>query len=153
MGIGVTNGALLAPKGIVMKSTLAMARTPTAVMGVEDVASKCIEEGCPVDLLDDLLDELKAESSALTKRQQTLLILIGRLQALAGMDNPEKAKSRKSCWLLRGLSRSSIILLSRARRLATVLSLPKAMKTSELSRALPLCRWLAKELSIDMQSV
>merc|ERR1712060_973713 len=95
IGVTLANGALLAPKGIVVKHTLAMARLPVAVMGVEDVASKCIEEGCPVDLLDDLLDELKAESSALTKRQQTLLILIGRLQALAGMDNPEKAEIEK----------------------------------------------------------
>jgi len=36
-----------------------------------------------------------AESAALTKRQQTLLILIGRLQALSGMETPQKAEIEK----------------------------------------------------------
>merc|ERR1711933_60386 len=64
-------------------------------MNVEDVAAQCIEEGCPVDLLDDLLNELKVESKAMSQRQQSLLITIGKLQALAGMKNPEKAEIEK----------------------------------------------------------
>lgn len=30
-------------------------------MGVEEVAAACLEEGCPIDLVDDLIAELKGE--------------------------------------------------------------------------------------------
>merc|ERR1712226_18462 len=54
-------------------------------------AADCLEEGCPVDMVTDLLAELKAESAELTRRQQSILVLIGRLQVLNA--SPEESKS------------------------------------------------------------
>jgi|TARA_B100000524_G_scaffold289224_1_gene164231 hypothetical protein len=53
------------------------------VAALEDAAQKCLDEGCPVDLLEEVVAHLKAESLELTRRQQAMLILIGKLDALA----------------------------------------------------------------------
>ena len=40
-----------------------VAVTRRASMAIEDVAASCIEEGCPLDLVEDLIAELKAEEN------------------------------------------------------------------------------------------
>ena len=51
------------------------------VAALEDSAQKCLDEGCPVDLLEEVVAHLKAESLELTRRQQAMLILIGKLES------------------------------------------------------------------------
>merc|ERR1711939_261982 len=57
----------------------AAARSPMHIkMGVEDVAANCLEEGCPIDMLEDLIVELKAKkgdktAAALVKELTVLL--------------------------------------------------------------------------------
>ena len=47
----------------------AAARSPMHIkMGVEDVAANCLEEGCPIDMLEDLIVELKAKKGDKTVR-------------------------------------------------------------------------------------
>lgn len=65
------------------------------MMAVEDAASACLEEGCSVDSVADLLIELKAESKELSKRHQALLVLIGRLQALSGSPEDNRSEIEK----------------------------------------------------------
>lgn len=69
-------------------------RALQAQLVLEDVASACLDDGCSVDTIKTLLDELQRESQELTKRQQTLLILIGRLQVL--MKAPTSKNESKS---------------------------------------------------------
>ena len=64
------------------------------VMGIEETAAGCLEDGCSLQTVDELLAELKAENAALTKRQQSVLLLIGKLQALSS--SPEAATANKS---------------------------------------------------------
>merc|ERR1719222_128456 len=84
-----------AAHGLVVSSPLGRATMPVSPaiinMGIENMAADCLEEGCPVDMVTDLLAELKAESAELTRRQQSILVLIGRLQVLNA--SPEENKS------------------------------------------------------------
>mmetsp|Transcript_22010 Transcript_22010/g.42803 ORF Transcript_22010/g.42803 Transcript_22010/m.42803 type:complete len:155 (+) Transcript_22010:273-737(+) len=64
-------------------------------MGLSESAASCLEEGCSVDMVQDLLEELKAESKELTKRQQALLILIGNLQALNAKPEANQSEIKK----------------------------------------------------------
>lgn len=43
-----------------------------AVMGIEEAAANCLDEGCSIDAVGDLLNDLKAESKALSERHQVL---------------------------------------------------------------------------------
>eukprot|EP00310_Coccolithus_braarudii_P019256 CAMPEP_0183348498 /NCGR_PEP_ID=MMETSP0164_2-20130417/12991_1 /TAXON_ID=221442 /ORGANISM="Coccolithus pelagicus ssp braarudi, Strain PLY182g" /LENGTH=135 /DNA_ID=CAMNT_0025520107 /DNA_START=45 /DNA_END=452 /DNA_ORIENTATION=+ len=84
--------------GLVLRAPLrmpAVARATTPVMAVEDVAKACLDEGCSVDTVDDLITELKEESKALTSRMQAVLILLGRLEALSGMPEANKSEIEK----------------------------------------------------------
>merc|ERR1711981_707630 len=53
-------------------------RMASPTMGViEDTAAECLEEGCPIDMVDDLILQLKEESKSLAgkeKRDVTALI-------------------------------------------------------------------------------
>ena len=74
-----------------MLAPLAARRAPlAATMGVEDVAATCLEEGCSVDTLSDLMAELKAESKEIAKRNAQILFVLGQLEALT--KNPEANK-------------------------------------------------------------
>jgi 6-phosphogluconate dehydrogenase len=86
MLVALAQGFMLAPA--VARSA---ARTALIKMDAAEVAARCLDEGCPIDLVSDLIDELKAESDELSKRQQTLLVAIGRLQALSS--SPESNKN------------------------------------------------------------
>ncbi|KAL1520881.1 hypothetical protein AB1Y20_022442 [Prymnesium parvum] len=55
------------------------------LMAVEDVATNCLEEGCPIDLVEELIAELKQEGGA---QQESL---VKQLTAL--LKNPEKNKN------------------------------------------------------------
>ena len=44
------------------------------VMDVEAAVADCIEDGCSVDMVSNLVDELKAESAELTKRNAQVSI-------------------------------------------------------------------------------
>merc|ERR1719506_1310509 len=72
-----------------------VARTAAVTMGIEDSAANCLEEGCSVDALADLLTELKAESKELSKRHQAVLVLIGRLQALSASPADNRGEIEK----------------------------------------------------------
>ena len=62
---------------------------------LEEMASGCLEEGCPVDLVDDLIESLKADAAALAKKQQSMLVMIGRLQALNASPETNKNEIEK----------------------------------------------------------
>lgn len=61
-----------------------------APKSIEAAASACLEDGCSVDDVASLLQELKAESAALSKRNAEVLMVIGQLQALS--QDPESNK-------------------------------------------------------------
>ena len=65
-------------------------RMPTPLMGVEDAATTCLEDGCSVDTLEDLIKELKEESSVnvagdpiKAQRQKQIMMMIGQLSVLS----------------------------------------------------------------------
>jgi hypothetical protein len=66
-------------------------RTFTPLMGaVEDAAANCLEDGCSVDTLADLIKELKVEASEnvagdpiKAQRQKQVLMMIGQLSVLS----------------------------------------------------------------------
>jgi hypothetical protein len=51
-----------------------------------DLASDCLDEGCPVDLVSDLVAQLKAEKNSSPESQK----IIEELEALLAMDEPNK---------------------------------------------------------------
>lgn len=64
---------------------LQMLASPTyPMLGLEDRAADCIEEGCSIEDVGDLLTELTTESANLAARQQSILVTISRLQSLTG---------------------------------------------------------------------
>lgn len=73
----------------------AVSRAATPLMAVEDVAKSCLEEGCSIDMVSELIAELKEESKALTNRQQAVLILLGRLEALNASPEANKSEIEK----------------------------------------------------------
>jgi len=68
--VASTSAFMVAP----LRPRVAVARVS---MAIEDVAASCIEEGCPLDLVEDLIAELKAEdnkeASALVKQLTALI--------------------------------------------------------------------------------
>ena len=85
------------------------ARAAPAVMGaIEDAAMNCLEDGCSVDTLNDLLKELKAEASenvagdaAKSQRKEEVLMMIKQLSVLS--PDTELAEIEK---IVRGAARS-----------------------------------------------
>merc|ERR1711971_1538964 len=63
--------------------------------GSADVAAQCLEDGCPIDMVENLIEELKAESDSLTQRQQALLLLIGKLQTLNAKPEDNRNEIKK----------------------------------------------------------
>ena len=93
------NGFLLAPA---MRSTM---RIPAVTMGVEEAAATCLEEGCELTYVEDLIKELKSEikeinvSVPLTDRQKYVFATIAQLEGLgadAGKSELEKIISAAS---------------------------------------------------------
>jgi hypothetical protein len=83
--LGLANGLVIAPLG-----SRVAARASIATMGpVEDAAATCLEDGCSLDTIEDLLKELKAEAAQnvagnaeLSARQKQVLLTIDQLSAL-----------------------------------------------------------------------
>ena len=82
--VSVANGFLLAPF-----ASRPLVRAPAAtMMGVEDAAAACLEEGCSVDTVEDLIQELKKEQSSmdmtvpLSPRQRSIIATMAQLKAL-----------------------------------------------------------------------
>jgi hypothetical protein len=70
-------------------------RMPTVqMMGVQDAAAACLEEGCSVDTIDNLIRELKKESNSidmslpLSPRQSSIIATIKQLQSLGADADP-----------------------------------------------------------------
>merc|ERR1712216_804494 len=66
------------------------------MMGVTEAASKCLEEECSLETVDDLLKELESEAFRLkaaggSNEQVQTLLMLGRLQALN--EQPDVNKS------------------------------------------------------------
>jgi len=92
--LSLANGFMITPL-----ATRSMVRTAAISMGVEDAAASCLEDGCSVDTVDDLIKELKAElksidvSAPLSDRQKSIFTTIDQLEALgAGGDQNELVK-------------------------------------------------------------
>jgi len=92
--LSLANGFMMAPL-----ATRSMVRTAAISMGVEEAAASCLEEGCSLDTVDDLIKELKAElksidvSVPLSDRQKSIFTTIDQLEALgAGGDQNELEK-------------------------------------------------------------
>ena len=75
----------------VPRTVMRVATPLMADASMEEMAAGCLEEGCPVGMVEDLIDALKADADALAKKQQATLVMIGRLQAL--MASPEDNKN------------------------------------------------------------
>merc|ERR1711959_645473 len=70
---------------------LAARRAPiTAVMGIEESATACLEEGCDVNMVADLIDELKEEYA--TVKNKEVFTLINKLEKL----NKATSRSKKT---------------------------------------------------------
>lgn len=66
------------------------------MMAVEDVAASCLEEGCSVDTVDDLIAELVSEiKTAKGKRSSDLKDTLKKLQALIGAPEANKSEIEK----------------------------------------------------------
>ena len=89
--LGLSSAAAFSAPVFVPRTVMRVATPLMADKTLEEMASGCLEEGCPVDLVDDLIESLKADSAALAKKQQSMLVMIGRLQALNA--NPETNKN------------------------------------------------------------
>merc|ERR1719174_3074835 len=69
---------------------LAVRRAPVAVtMGVAEIAANCLEEGCPIDMVAELIAELKDQSESMnmigdaaSDRNKEAVALIAQLEAL-----------------------------------------------------------------------
>jgi hypothetical protein len=83
--LGLANGLVIAPLG-----SRVAARAAIATMGtVEDAATTCLEDGCSLDTLEELIKELKTEASQnvagneeLSARHEQILLTIDQLSAL-----------------------------------------------------------------------
>merc|ERR1719473_202135 len=82
------HGFLLAPA---MRLTV---RPATITMGVEESAQTCLEEGCELEYVEDLIKELKSElklidiAVPLTARQKQVFATIDQLEALGYTGKP-----------------------------------------------------------------
>jgi hypothetical protein len=65
--LALSQGFLLAPL-----ATRTPARAVSPTMGYEDVALNCIEEGCSVDTVEDLIAELKATKNKTSAMKATM---------------------------------------------------------------------------------
>ena len=81
--LAVVNGFHVAPLGAVRP------RSVSVFMGVAESAANCLEEGCSIDTVSELLAELKTESAGLNKageaaseRNKQVIMLIGQLEVL-----------------------------------------------------------------------
>jgi hypothetical protein len=54
-----TTGFLVAPAA--MRPRMALA---SIAMGIQETAESCLEEGCPIDLVQELITELKAQEGS-----------------------------------------------------------------------------------------
>merc|ERR1719262_1233612 len=87
VALAVAQGFLLAP--LAARPTAARALTP--VMGYEEAAIECLEEGCSVDTVESLLAELKA-----TKQPDAQLIkTINQLETLLKAPDANKSEIEK----------------------------------------------------------
>ena len=71
---------------------LVVRRSPAcsaATMGVEEAASNCLEEGCSIDAVGDLLTDLKAESKALSQKHQARTPSLTAATAAAADDDDD----------------------------------------------------------------
>ena len=82
--LALAQGFMVAPR-----PARTLTRASVAMGAVEDAAATCLEDGCSVDTLADLLKELKAEAKinkagdpAAEARQQQLFVTIGQLETL-----------------------------------------------------------------------
>jgi len=101
--LGLANGFALAPRPARVSP-----RSMVTMGAVEEAAMTCLEDGCSLDTLDDLLKELKAEASenvandtGAKERQKQVLMMIGALSVLS----PEKQLSEIEK-IVRGAARS-----------------------------------------------
>merc|ERR1711959_159238 len=65
-------------------------RPDPAVMGIEESATACLEEGCDVNMVADLIDELKEEYA--TVKNKEVFTLINKLEKL----NKATSRSKKT---------------------------------------------------------
>ena len=108
------------------------------VAALEAAAQKCLDEGCPVDLLEEVVAHLKAESLELTRRQQAMLILIGKLDALATAPASKAVQSEIKKWweVSREPSPRQRTTTGQGKRLATAKSQPDTILLLILIRRL-----------------
>jgi len=103
------------PRVPVPLADVRMQANPTyALLGLEDRAAGCIEDGCSVEDIGDLLTELTAESAGLAARQQSILVTISRLQALAGTPHAADANREEIERIIRSASDNFASLEKRA---------------------------------------
>merc|ERR1719337_816746 len=79
--LALTQGFMLAPL-----ATRTPSRAVAPAMGYQDAAAACLEDGCSLDTVEDLLAELKAEKNPTAEFMKT----INDLEALIGSPNADK---------------------------------------------------------------
>lgn len=89
MMFGAASALQLTP--MMTSPAAALARAPIATMDIESSAMNCLDEECSVDTISTLIAELKAESADLSKKQNSVTMLINQLSKL--VQNPEKNKN------------------------------------------------------------
>merc|ERR1712216_891392 len=67
------------------------AAQPVNMGALEDMAKDCLDDGCSVNTVEDLIESLKAESATLSRRNAEVLLLLGQLTALS--KSPEDNKN------------------------------------------------------------